>query len=197
MKKIIKYIFIASFTLILCGIFFYKFIILPDLARIKNRPKYYINSPIGYAPFKFSVHKEWIPDKRYDYPAFRRKISRDLPRSNFTIQVQELTNITGSANVDLEQYVEEYVIKEMKEIHKAIILSNSNLVIDNFPAKTIVYKYPLTIRELTREIKGRVVILIIDGYVYSFALGTFDKDFNVANKEFELMVKSFHFTEQQ
>ncbi len=159
-----------------------------------TRPILYKNSDFGYASYKFSVHKKWKLDNRYSYLVLRRKISKDTPESNFNLQIQKVSLVTRGKDVGLTDYFENYYLSELKQIHKANIISIENSNIDVFPAKDIVFTYDLTIQGLTRKVKSRVVIFIAGGYVYSFALGSFENDFPVATQEFEKMVHSFHFS---
>ncbi len=106
---------------------------------------------------------------------------------------EELVKVTGKRSMPIDEYVDSYLIRELKGIHKAEILSNKNFTVDAFSAKDIVYKHSLTIQGLTREIKARIIVFIAGEYVYSFDLGSFEKDFDQASLEFERMVESFHF----
>jgi hypothetical protein len=162
-----------------------------------SRPLQQFQAEIGYAPYKFSVHKGWeLPKKRYSTPVYVRKISEDLPESNFNLQVQTLKKITGTSDISLDQYVQEFLLKGMKNNLDALIISVKNFEVDGIPARDIIDRQVITINNVTREVLGRTIVFIIDGYVYTFALGTFEKDYEIASREFELMVKSFHFLEE-
>ena len=152
---------------------------------------------MGYAPYRFSVHKGWLPEKKFKYPAFRRKISKDLPMSNFSIQVQYLDEIIGKdMEISIDDYVKNYLMKGAMDNFNARILSVKEFEVDGISAKDVVLEYLLTVKGLTREVKSRAIVFIINNYVYTFSIGTFEKDYEMASKEFELMVKSFHFIKE-
>lgn len=188
-----KFFVIISIILTLLVGFVLLIYLLPTPHPKSSRPTWLRESDIGYAPFQFSAHKGWVSDKRYDYFALRRKLSKDLPESNFNLQIQELVKVTGKRSMPIDEHVDNYLIKELKEIHKAEILSVKNFTVDAFAGKDIVCTNLVTIRGLTREVKSRLVVFIAGEYVYSFTLGSFEKDFDQASLEFERMVGSFHF----
>lgn len=186
--------FPGRYLLLILAAFVIGLIVFVFFPMQRQLPVWHNESSIGYASYKFSTHKDWEPDKQYDYVVLRRKLSADLPPSNFNIQVQHLSEVIAEKEIGLDEYVNIHLIQELKDVHKSEILSVKDFSIDKFPAKDIVYQNSLTIREITREIKSRIIVFIAGEYVYSFTLGSFEKDFETASKEFELMVKSFHFT---
>lgn len=166
---------------------------MKEIKTKKNIPSLQIEINEGYTPYKFSVHKGWIPDKTYKYPVFRRKISEDLPPSNFSLQVDKVAKVIPQNTVNIDNYI----LKDIPQHNNATVFSVKNIVIDGILAKDMISKYVLTYKGISREVFNRTIYFIIGGYIYKFELGTFEKDFDIANKEFELMVKSFHFTKNK
>ena len=149
---------------------------------------------IGYAPCKFHVPEGWIPAEKTAYAAFQKTISKDLPQSNINIQIQKLSEVRGShENISIDDYVNELLLKELTQIHKATIVSVRDFTVDHFKAKDIVFENSLTLKGLTRDLKNRMIIFIAGKYVYSFTLGSFEKDYDIASKDFQSMASSFHF----
>lgn len=162
---------------------------------VSNRPMWRRNTGEGYAPFEFSTHKGWTPDKRHEDIVLNRTLSKDLPDSNFLLLVQNLEELGIDNNITINEYVEKYWIPDMEKEQNVKFLDISDSTVDGIPAKSAIFTYVLTLKGITRKVKSRTIKFIIGGYVYSFTLGSFEKDFNIANKEFELMVGSFHFTD--
>ncbi|MBI4352447.1 MAG: hypothetical protein HY593_00825 [Candidatus Omnitrophica bacterium] len=196
MKKFFL-ILLGIIALLLVGFVILIFLLPASPPRLDSKPPYHKVIDPGYAPFKMRAHKDWVPDDRYDFGAFRRKLSADLPESNFNIQIQKLVDVTGQHYIGINEYVDNYLIKGLKQSFRVEVLSIKDFTVDVFLGKDIIYKHLLTIQGLTREIKARMIIFIAGEYVYSLTLGSFEKDFDQANREFEEMVRTFRFINEE
>lgn len=146
----------------------------------------------GY-PARMHAPSGWIQDHRFKFIAIQKEFSKDLPPSNISVHVQRQADVTKKTSISLADYVSDFYLRELRDNFKADILSVGAWEIDGIPAKVVTIKYPLTLHGLTREIKSKTILFIINEYVYTLNLASFEKDFEIANKDFESVVKSFHF----
>jgi len=152
--------------------------------------KYDYTHERGYAPYKMHIEEGWEKVSA-DYPGFKKRFSENLPSSNFNIQVIELVKPGKDKYATLEGLSSEFIRRRTE--NKADIQWAKNIEIADVPAKDILDVGDLTIRKTTRGVYTETIILVIKGYAYIFTLGTFEKDYEGASKEFHKMVESFEF----
>lgn len=145
----------------------------------------------GY-PAKMHVVDGWIQNKKFDYLVLQKKFSDDLPLTNISVQIQKQSTVTNFKTITINTYFSEFYLKELKS-QNVNVFSIHNALIDSFPAKDIIFEYPLTIRGVTKQVKARTLIFIVNEFVYTFHLASFPKDFDRADSEFQLFLDSFHF----
>jgi len=141
--------------------------------QLNSRPQWRRYSEIGYAPFKFSAHKGWVPDKRFSEIVLLKKISPNLPKNNCSLLIQKLEDLKIPKNITIGEYVEKYWIPSVEKEQKVSFDEISDYTVDGISARSIIFSYFLTSKGITREIKSRVVKFVIGDYVYTFSLGSF------------------------
>jgi hypothetical protein len=156
---------------------------------------YQYKGSVGYAPFIMEGQPGWTREKNIkDYIALTKQISADMPYSNIVVTINSLQYTSAPITTTVDEYVDKYWLPEMKTIHNATVISKGSTIIDGIPSKDIVSTRPVTINGITRTVKGRVIVFIKNEFIYEFSLATFEKNWDIANKEFEAIVTSFHFT---